>query len=215
MPGRQEWDRPATMIAAVLGLVVLGGSLPFTVHYFPQQAAATTAGRYDVDWSTSPLGGAAATIADGTPTAKAVADVTGTIARVVVQVSPEACRDMYRSQLQQSPAQVTWSLDEAANGTSAHLGGGQFTCQGLGGFPRTFVNASAPDVRASTSGNATAVAAGVPQQHAVFTLTLSWSRPASPVSPVPVLQPTFSAQGSVDVLGFVPTVSPHQTEVTR
>jgi len=220
MPGRQDWDRPATVIAAVLGLLVLAGSLPFTVIAFnelPENGGGPGPATFDVAWKEAALASGSAQIQDGTQTAKAVVQANGTLAGVSVRVAPGDCTDTANAQLQQAKAQATWKLEVADGNGTRTLGSGSFTCpDGLA--TQSFKLAEhAPDIAAATTGNATQVQRQAPQQRATLTLTLSWTRSGGPLPGLPnnPLNPTFSAKGTVDVTAYSPTVTAHQAEVSR
>jgi hypothetical protein len=225
MTNRREWDLPATMIAVVLGLLIIGASLPFTVQAYCRQNGCggeppAVPKQFDVAWQKVDAASAPLLRLDnGHHDGTSSVDVTATLV-ATVQVTAVGCdSDRFNPQLGQKPATITWTLKGGSKPATGH-----FTCADLHG-PVFLLNLSAPDIgridaqdlaaaRASLWGKAAPA-----NTTATYTLTASWVRPPSTVEP-PVPVPGGVGATSLNVgldlkvQKWTAQVTPHPEEVT-
>src|SRR5688500_9770871 len=137
MPTRAEMDKPATMIAAVLGIIVILGSLPFTVLAFCDKNgcgdAAVIPKDYDVTWGALAFGHATADVANGRLQSDAIVDVKDKLVANATLAVAAGCTDEYNTQadLGQQPAVFNYTLvRRLAGGTDEPVAGGagSFAC---------------------------------------------------------------------------------------
>mgnify|MGYP001603489408 CR=1 FL=1 len=209
MASRSDMDRPATVTAAVLGLVLIGVTIPYFV--FSGDAGATD---YTVTWSE-----ATAASAEG-PVGTQVSRIEVPVANVRVSnltVEFAACNDNTVQGLY-GPVTITFRI---LDGTTAVPGAsGTATCGNSGPFQ--FAVSGRPDIgEASADSAADAVAgvwadAGDDNRTTTYVLEVSSQRGAGtlPVTP-PAGGPTFSATAVLTVQAWRATANAPDQEVPR
>jgi hypothetical protein len=200
MPSRADMDRPATVTAALLGIVLILFSLPFL------GAGGGGASAYAVSWTEQTYA-----------TNNRQNAGQGTDATVIITlearygsnatVTFEQCNDGAAAPLQQ-PATITWSL-KAGNQTLKD--GQQASCASPGPF--TVALGPHPDVGSASGDNATAAARhaetfGAPTT--AYTLTFRYNRPAGATGPIPLPPPAFSTAGKLEVKAWHAIANPPQ-----
>lgn len=176
-------DKPAVVLTAVVGLLLIAGSIPFLL-----MDGGDGGQRYTITWSevevaeaSTPFGSPSATVQLTTPAAL-VSNVT-----VGITCSEEAGTPA-------RPATVTWTLKEGGR----TLATGTAPCTPDEELDRVNIT-NHPDVGSTSAGSssdaeAEAYAAGDNETRS-FTLEFTYTRPAATVpNPLPVAQPTISGR---------------------
>lgn len=191
MPSRSEMDMPATVTAFVLGVVLIGASVPFLKSKGPDSFA--------ISWSEESFGKASAPNAPTAGTdAMAMVTVMGRYpSNATITFAP--CVDPAQPPLQQ-PATITWSLTKDGQPV-AGAKDQTATCANKGPF--TVKLGPHPDIGSATGSNATvaghtAETAGAPA-NTTYMLTFKWTRPAGATGPLPLPPPTFGTTGTLEV----------------
>lgn len=206
MSNRSRNETPAIVIAAVLGLVLIGASAPFVAALVPNDHT------YAVGWV--PVEGAKksqAFAAAGTP-ATAQVDVAGQLTSSVT-VTAKPCNDT------PSPVETTatihWVLERRAGANVTKLGEEDFSCAQAASYVKTFTIQDAPQIGERTvagkekeplkSVSAEVYhVAGKLNETASYVLTFSWTRPSG--SPLPGLP---GGVGATAVTGEMQVTASH------
>jgi len=205
MTDRKQMDRPAMAFTFVLGVVLVGASLPFTIQEWPKDP------RWNVSWSEDPAGSASAPLStDGAPV---TVQVTATDALVADAIFELTCTDTTGALGQ--PAQVDWSIEDDDGNV---LGGGtDVACAAAEHEVHVVPMPERSSVRAPDEAEgAKEVYAGLDNATVTYTLTVSWSRPDGQVPPLglPVGAPTLVGEAKLTVNRWVAEVSEDE-EVPR
>jgi len=235
MPTRAEMDKPATTIAAVLGIVIILGSLPFTVIAFCDKngcgGEAVIPKDYDVTWGALAFGHATADVANGRLASEAGVPVQDKLLANATLAVPAGCTDEYNTQadLGQQPAVFNYTLvRRLAGGTDEPVqgGSGSFACtedvkaNGLQvEVPlRDHPNIALVQGNSSAEATAKAWAANPANDTAEYVLSLTAYRPPSqvPLPPtLPVGQTSLSARMDVHLSAWGLAVNEREPEVLR
>lgn len=204
MPSRADMDRPASVTAAILGLVLIGITLP----YFLLGGGGGGETDYTIGWSEATSGtGQAPSAAAGTA-AQATVTVTDRLpSSVVVEFTP--CNDGATTPVQQQ-ASIAWTLFEG----DAQKGQGTASCANSGPFPVELD--AAPDVASMSAGSADEAEAkaydAASNETATFRLVFTWTRAGGlPIGP----QPAFSTTGTLEVKEWRATANVPDAEAPR
>lgn len=188
MPSRADMDRPATVTAALLGVVLIAVSAPFLA------SSGGGATRYDISWTqvSYALNNQAAGAANA-DTSVSISVEGRHPSNATVTFNP--CSDAAQPPLSQ-PATITWSL-KAGNTTLQD--NQQASCANPGPF--TVALHPHPDVGSAEGSNATEAARGAEAYagKTTYTLTFRWSRPAGATGPLPLPPPAFSTAGRLEI----------------
>ncbi len=205
---RQDMDRPATVLVAVVGVVLIAASLPFLIL---DQGGKT---RYDVAWSeaTAAASPAAAFGNNGQPAQTAPVTATGDLSNVTVVM--ESCNDNRGPGNVAPAAAITWELFK--DGASYQSG----TAQCTPGEVQSMALHAHPDVGSVRAGSQAAAAEKVWEDHVnqthEFYLRFQYVRGGNTNGlPIPGVQPTFSGSMSLEVLKWVATVNEQQAGVGK
>jgi hypothetical protein len=188
MPSRADMDRPATVTAALLGVVLIAVSAPFLA------SSGSGATSYDISWTQVVAASKSQQNAGANTDATAIVTVTG-LHPSNATITFETCTDGATPPLQQ-PATITWSLKQGATVIKDNQ---QASCANNGPF--TVALHSHPDVGSAEGRNATEAARSAEEHDATYsyTLTFRYSRPAGNTGPIPLPPPPFSTNGKVEV----------------
>lgn len=203
MPSRSEMDRPATVLVALLGVVLIVVTIP----YFVGDDGGST--EYDIAWTATEHGSSqASTGAAGSTTTVEVPLVDAIPA--VARVSRESCTD--GGNALSGTATITWTLFKG----ETEIGDGTFTCAGA---DEAEVDLGAqPDVAAANAGSADeaeaeAYAVGT-NETAEYRLEFSWARSGGAPLPLPV-PAAFTATLKLTVDQWTATANDPDPEVPR
>jgi hypothetical protein len=234
MPTRKEMDKPATAIAVVLGLVALGGSLPFAVDAYCREhgcgGPAETPKTFDVRWGSVDLAAVQGTVGERSESTTDL-DVGGHRAATLrLVLAPNSCTDTYNPTLSQQPASFQYEVIlRAADGAEEPVKGaaGTLSCNAetrANGFNVTFIVANAPDI-GSAQGHSLAEATRSVSQNitrapegTAYVLKLTSSRPASslPLPPgVPGAETNASLRMSLEATEWAFSLNERRDEVVR
>ena len=194
MTDRKEWDRPAALIALVLGLLVVAGSLPFTVLAFCAKegcgATPPEPKEFLVIWATNHAGDRSASI--GKPSE---IPVLGPVARVTLSGT---CVDEFDDRYQQA-ATFNYTLARKVSGQADEMvRSGTFTCDGgvPSGLPLVFDVEPHPELSSISALNSTEALREAKNRTAeeptIFVLRVAASRPQTQVGGIPVPDPGVS-----------------------
>lgn len=214
MPSRADMDRPATVTAALLGVLLIAATIPYFV--FGGGGGGIT---YDIAWSQTSA--ASGTDAIG-PSGQQEFDVLVGDQRVSnATIEIGACADSAQNPLQ-ADAVLTFTL-QYENATAKDSSGqditGQATCDSPGPF--RFELGDHPDVgsvQAGSADEAEAKAYGTSgNRTGTYTLQYSWSRPAGtvPPLPLPVGQPLFTGNVVLEIESWRATANEQGPEAPR
>jgi hypothetical protein len=188
MPTRADMDRPATVTAALLGVVLIAVSAPFLA------SSGASASTYAISWTQEryALNNQVAGSANA-DTSVAIAVEGRHPSNATITFNP--CTDAAQPPLQQ-PATITWSLKADSTVLKENQ---QASCASPGPF--TVPLHPHPDIGSAEGDNATAAAASAEAYSGLttYTLTFRWSRPAGATGPLPLPPPQFSATGTLEV----------------
>jgi hypothetical protein len=198
-------DRPASVTAAILGVVLIA----ITVPYFLSGNGGATA--YTVSWSQPTAGEKSANAGAANAPVTVTVPVSSRIPSNAT-ISFQPCQDGAQPPLS-SAATITWTLKEG----DRTLDDGTLTCA-QAATPTVVALGGHPNVASSTadSGSAAERAAesGSLNRSATYTLTFSWSRPGG-VGGLPVPPPAFSVTGSLEVKAWHATANTPDQEAPR
>ncbi|MHB1262692.1 MAG: hypothetical protein ACYC2H_13375 [Thermoplasmatota archaeon] len=203
MPSRADMDRPASVTAAVLGVVLIGITIPYFV--FGGGAGET---EYAIGWSEATSGtGQAPNAAAGSP-AEATVTVTDGLPSTAIVEFP-SCNDGATTPLQQQ-ASITWTLFEGTE----QKGQGTASCDNAGPFPVAID--PAPDVASMSAGSADEAVEkaydAASNETATFRLVFTWTRGGGlPIGP----QPAFSTTGTLEIQEWRATANVPDAEAPR
>jgi hypothetical protein len=207
MTDRKDMDRPATVSAAVLGVVLIAISLPFL---FGSAAAGGKA--YALAWSqTEAKQGDAPFAGNGQTASFALPPITGLFSNVTVTMV--ACSDTHPNPAE-AAATISWELDK----DNVSFQTGSATCRA--GDVQTFTLHPHPDVaseKAASPADAESKAWATPGYHNathVFALKFSYSRATSPASGLPGVGSTFAGRMGIKVQQWT-VVANEQTGATK
>lgn len=216
MTTRSDHDLPATIIAAVVGVLIIAAALPFTIAAFPQ-----TPKSYDATWGERAVDTEAITVAAATGTYKATLSATD-FQPASIMVETTGCSDSANPSLQQSPASLRVVLRR--DGSSDVLHQVDFPCSeatSKGTFTVSLGShydiAGAQAQNAETAEKIVWLDAVAANTTASYTLEVTPSRAASSIPPgLPgPLAPTLAASLKVTLNGWDVTLNEHQKEVLR
>ncbi|MFA5943982.1 MAG: hypothetical protein WC876_05905 [Candidatus Thermoplasmatota archaeon] len=208
MASRSDMDRPATVTAAVLGLVLIGVTIPYFL--FGGDAGATD---YTVTWSEAEAGSA--------DEAAGAANTDTLVEVVVTDVQPasatilfDPCTDNAQPPLS-SRAQITWTLKEGDLVVASSAA--PVDCNAPG--PITVELGEHSDVGAATASTASdaeqqAYESEDLNKTASYTLTFRWTRPAGTL-PVPVGTQNIQLGASLTIHSWRATANAADQEVPR
>ncbi len=206
MTSRSAMDRPATVVTALLGVVLIAVSLPFLV------ANEEGTSEFAIAWTTSLSGASEANAAAsaGTTTTVSVPVTDAQVATATIEVL--TCTDEFTAPVQ-SAATLSWRLFEGASTTP--IADGTATCAArpasevaLG--DHADIGSTAAD--SSDEAEASAYDAG-DNKTTSYRLEFSWNRPAGTVPLVPA--PAFSARLKLTIDEWVATANEADEEVVR
>jgi hypothetical protein len=216
LTSRSDMDKPAALIAALIGVVIILVALPFTIAAFPQTPKA-----YDVAWGEKAMGSASVIIASDTAHQSATFSPRD-FQPASIKVETVPCSDTFNANLQQSPATLHVVLTRA--GAGGALKDVTFPCSAAGttgtftvklGDHADIATAQATDPETAKklvwldamSGNVTG---------ASYTVDVTASRPASGIPTLPVTPATpLTASIKFTVYGWDAAVNEHQKEVGK
>jgi hypothetical protein len=122
LTSRRDLDKPAAVIAAVVGIVIIVVALPFTIAAFPQ-----TPKTFDAAWGEKTTGSRTLTVPTDTGTYKA--EVTGTnFQPASIQVDTTVCTDTHDATFQQAAASLHLKLTTTRGASSQVLEDRTFKC---------------------------------------------------------------------------------------
>lgn len=214
MPSRADMDRPASVTAAVLGVVLIGITIPYFA--FGGGGGGAT---YDITWTEGSAGSADTAIGpQNTPQELPLEVVDQLVSNVTIAIA--GCADT-ANPLQQ-PATLTFELlyeNETAADSEGQPIQGTASCNNDGPF--SFKVADRPDIGSVDAPSAEAAVdeafRGGGNRTGTYILQFSWSRPAGPVPslPLPVGQPAFTGTMSLEVESWRATANEQGQEVPR
>ncbi len=187
MPSRADMDRPATVTAAALGIVLIAVSVPFL------GSTGGGATEYLIAWTQETAGSASQPNAGQNTDATVRLTVQGRHpSNATIEFNP--CNDGAAAPLQQ-PATITWSLREDNRTLRENQ---QASCANRGPFAVELH--PHPDIGSAEGENATAAAESAERHSGVYTYTLTfrYTRPTAPGG-LPLPTPAFSATGNLEV----------------
>lgn len=202
MSSRTDMDKPATILAAVIGLVLIGVSLPFLILDGNEGGQ-----RYSIAWAGVPAeNGQAQRALSGTGTVEVPIRFDSIIpSNATIAIT---CNDTFTAPVQNA-ATVTWQLER--NGTVVDQG------TGCPSNERVALGTH-PDVGAATADSAdeaVEAAEGDAAVAAEFVLVVTVARQASPGGGLPVGQPTFTGQATLTIEEWSATANEPGQEATR
>jgi hypothetical protein len=220
LTSRSDLDRPATVIAAVVGLVVILVALPFTIAAFPQ-----TPKSYDVAWGERPVASASLTVPTDSNTWTLDLPVAN-FQPASVKVETPVCTDTFNPQLQQQPATLHVRLTEKRGSTTSVLkdipdvrcadkdadGKGTFTVHLGGHFD---VATTQANDAATAKKIAWLDASAMNVTGSTYTLEVTPSRSAGTLPALPVAPTSLAASLRLTVNGWDAALNEHQKEVGR
>lgn len=215
MSSRADMDRPASVTAAILGVLLIAITIPYFA--FGGGGGGAT---YGITWSEVPAGSSDAAIGPaGTPQSSSVAVRDQLVSNVTVEIV--GCADTAQQPVQQD-AVLTYTLlyeNETAEDSSGQAIEGQATCDSPGPF--AFEVAGHPDVGSVDAGSADAAVdeafRDASNRTGTYQLQFSWSRPAGqvPPLPLPVGQPAFTGTVSLGLESWRATANEQVPEAPR
>lgn len=189
------------IIAIVLGIILVAGSLPFTVWAFCKQEGCGEAPDqlkpFNISWSQASQAAPARAALDTAGAAgagEASFEVNNALV-AVVRIAFVDCTDTFDDRIGQQPASFNYTLSKSAgDGTSQVLAAGDFSCNGGSADPATFPReaslADHPDVAQVQALNLTDAVHrawnGTANETAAFTLRLVATRPPAQLGPQPL-----------------------------
>jgi hypothetical protein len=204
MSSRSEMDRPAVVLTAVVAVVLIVASGPFTLLWWGEGNT-----EYEVDWESveSGSGQARVTAAPQTQTAEVPA---GDILTSFVTVAVPQCTDGAQAPLTQ-PATLSWTLSYRMDNQTTEIGRGSFTCaqrpaeQSFARTPEPNLGSREVEMSDDESEERAAARASIwssdlyggLNETGTYVLQVSSSRPAATVPGVPA--PALSATLDVKV----------------
>lgn len=203
MPSRADMDRPASVTAAVLGVVLIGITIPYFVFGDDEGSQ-----EYLITWSESTSGtGQAPSAAAGSPAEASVTVTDRLPSSAVIEFTP--CNDGATAPVQQQAA-IAWTLFEGTQ----QKGQGTASCNDSGPFEVAID--PAPDVASMVASSAEEAQAkaydAASNETATFRLVFSWSRGGGlPVGP----QPAFSTTGTLEIKEWRATANVPDAEAPR
>jgi hypothetical protein len=220
---RSQMDKPATLIAAIAGMLIIAGSawaLPSLYCKSPsascQQAAPGEKLAFDVHWRSTTFANQTVSIA-AAPADGAATLTAGTewLDALHVTVAAGACKDTHDAKLEK-PARVTLNVTFAGHGATRQIGNStSFECsQVQKGLDLLIPLNAQPDLAQITADNATAAQASIDADEAgmatpgAYRLDVHVIRPAGTL---PVANPAAPTTFSIE-LGF--TASQWQDTLT-
>jgi hypothetical protein len=205
MPSRADMDRPASVTAAILGVVLIAITLP----YFILGGAGGGGSAYDISWTAvTTAEGQAQSGAANTDTVVTVTVSNQVPARAVIEFDP--CTDAGGNAVQPA-ATVTWTLREG----SRQIGDGTASCANNG--PSTVEIEAQPDTGQADGDGAQEAARsayGSENRTATYTLTFRWTR-AAPPAPLPLPAAAFSTTAHLEIQVWRATANTPDPEAPR
>jgi hypothetical protein len=199
MPSRADMDRPASVTAALIGVVLIAITLP----YFLSGGAPSGANEYTITWSQVSAASQDAPVGTGSPQTLQVPVRDQRVSNITIEVA--GCTDSAQQPLQQ-PAVLTFTLkfeNQTVNDASGRpVAENDVSCQNAGPF--VYAMDGHPDVasmRADSAGEAERDSYGAGNRTGTYQLTFSWNRPPGtiPNLPIPVGQPVFTGAMAIEL----------------
>lgn len=196
MPSRRDFDAPAATIAAVLGVLVILVSMPFTVLAYRE--VTDTGKGFTIAWSQGKAETKGATLTASGPV-QAQLTINGKLPAMVM-VMPKACNDSATGSSTQSPATITVKLTRTIAGKTEAIG--KPTSYACSNAPKSLQmeTGAHPDIGSVTAKDEATARTAVEDRtktdlrDVTYTVELTSTRPASTVPTVPVANtPTLSA----------------------
>jgi hypothetical protein len=219
LTSRSDLDKPAAIIAALVGLAIILVALPFTIAAFP-----ATPKSFDAAWGEKAVGSTSLTVPTETNTYTANVPVAD-FQQASVRVETTVCTDTFNPQLQQSAASLHLRLTERRGGATRVLKDvAGVTCadkatDGKGTFSvrlgehADVATAQAPDA-ATAKRIAWLDASAMNVTGSVYTLEVTPSRAAG-MLPLPVAPTSLAASLRLTVNGWDVAMNLHQKEVGK
>ena len=189
-------DRPASVTAAILGVVLIAVSAPFALDLVGNDRT------FLLTWTEGALAEASADSAAEGETVAAEAATTDDMTSTLVVTAP-TCTDGASAPLQE-PARLTWTLRRS--GVSSPLETGSLTCSDAADYEESVVVTMRPElakVSAGDDGEAKRAALGRfahLRESSTYTLEFTWDRPSVVPLPLPgQAQPAFDATMRLEV----------------
>jgi hypothetical protein len=208
-------DRPATVTAAILGVVLIG----ITVPYFAFGGGGGAGATYNISWSQTTAATGTMPVGTGSQQSLPVVVRDQHVSNVTIEIA--GCADSAQNPIQ-ADAVLTYTL-QFENATAKDADGqditGQATCASAGPF--TFELGGHPEVgsvKATSDGEAVKKAwSGATNTTGTYTLQFSWSRPPGtiPPLPLPVGQPVFTGTMGLEVQSWRATANAPDQEAPR
>jgi hypothetical protein len=215
MSSRADMDRPASVTAAIIGVVLIAITIPYFA--FGGGGGGNT---YDIAWSEVAAGSSDVAIGPSNAPQEASVPVRDQlVSNVTIEVV--GCVDTAQSPVQQD-AVLTYTLlyeNETAQDSDGNAIEGQATCDDSGPF--RFEVSGHPDVGSVDADNADAAVdeafRNASNRTGTYQLEFSWSRPAGqvPALPLPVGQPGFTGTMSLEVESWRATANEQTEEAPR
>ena len=215
MSSRADMDRPASVTAAILGVVLIAITIPYFA--FGGGGGGAT---YDITWTEVSYGSADTAIGPAnTPQTLPVAVRDQLVSNVTIEIT--VCADSAQAPLQQD-AVLTYTLlweNETAEDSDGNPIEGQATCDSAGPF--RFEVAGHPDIGSVQADSQDAAIdeafREASNRTGTYQLQFSWARPAGqvPPLPIPVGQPTFTGTMSLEVESWRATANEQTQEAPR
>ncbi len=210
MTDRSTFDRPATVTAAVLGVVLIGVSAPFTAQLWNE-----TADTWVVSWVPEDLAATSVPVAGTSGTQSAQFTVEGRHVAVLTVTLP-SCVDAFQAPVQ-SGGTITWSLSSGGE----ELASETVSCADADGYAFAVEVHAAPslgEVEAASREDAEEAAAETLaslRETVTYDLEVVWSHPATLPVPLPAGEPTFDAEVAVTPSAWTYAVAEPSDEVVR
>lgn len=202
MSSRTDMDRPATVLAAVVGLVLIAASLPFLILDGGDDSQ-----RYLITWSETQIGQTDAAFGGPGAEIPATTMVSGMVSNVTVTLE---CSDNRGPNNIHPPVTITWELFE----DNRSIRSGTTAC--TPGDVEKVNRTPQPDVGAATAESpGAAESTAYDNSTHTYRLEFTWTRPAGNVpGGLPVGQPTFAGRMGLDVEAWHATANEPE-EATR
>jgi hypothetical protein len=198
-------DRPASVTAAILGVVLIA----ITIPYFAFGGGGGGGNAYSITWTATTAAEQQAPSGAANADAVVTVTVTGQPAKALIEFDP--CADAGGNAVQPA-ATITWTLREGSRqvgdpGTASCANNGPFSVD-LGNHSDT------AEANADSAGAAAKSAYGNANHTATYTLTFRWSRPAGP-APLPLPAAAFSTTGHLEIQTWRATANLPDQEAPR
>jgi hypothetical protein len=216
LTSRSDLDKPAALIAAIIGVVIILVALPFTIAAFPQTPKA-----YDATWGERAVDATTLTVPSETGSYRATVSARD-FQPASVKVEIPTCSDAFSAQFQQNAATMRVKLTETRGSASRVLKETPpMQCPGEGFTIKLGDHADVATAQATDAATAKKIvwldamaqnATGV----STYTLEVTPSRPASQVPTLPVTPPTsLGATVRLTLYGWDVAMNEHQKEVGK